>query len=283
MLSFLAALGSAIEYGFGDFWGGVASRRASAITVSMISSGLALPIIALVTFATPHENPGLADIAWGIAAGIGGAGGFGFYYAALAKGMMGIVAPVTAATTAAIPVVAAIGLGERPGFIAYVGFLLAVIAIVLVSLPRKPVEGGTQHSLAPIALGVFSGICASGFLICLSRAGHATGQWPFLMSRLTTTAVLLTVIAVMRRPLGLPRPALQPTLGAAALGTAGSMSFLFAAQHGLLSISAVVSSLNPAVICILAVIFLHERLDRLRTGGVILALLSVGAIAAATQ
>jgi drug/metabolite transporter (DMT)-like permease len=54
-------------------------------------------------------------------------------YRALAIGTMSIVAPTTAVCAAAVPVLAALALGERPGVRAAIGIVMAVMAIALLS------------------------------------------------------------------------------------------------------------------------------------------------------
>jgi drug/metabolite transporter (DMT)-like permease len=63
-------------------------------------------------------------------------------------------------------------------------------------------------------------------------------------------------------------------------GQAGTISFFFASQEGLLAVTAVLTSLYPAVTIVLARAALGERLTALRLGGLGLAGACVALIAA---
>ena len=60
------------------------------------------------------------------------------FYRALAQGAMAVVAPVTAVTSAAIPVVVGLVGGERPPIHQLMGVGCALVAIALVSLAPPP-------------------------------------------------------------------------------------------------------------------------------------------------
>ena len=59
--------------------------------------------------------------------------GIWWFYAALAAGPISVVSPLAAVVVAAIPVIAGVALGERPGVAAAAGIVLALIAVVLIS------------------------------------------------------------------------------------------------------------------------------------------------------
>ena len=68
----------------------------------------------------------------------------GLLYRALAIGVMGVVAPITAVCAVAIPVLFSVVRGARPGPLVVAGIVLALVAIVLVSQQpaRRGVESG---------------------------------------------------------------------------------------------------------------------------------------------
>lgn len=135
----LLALGSAAAFSVGDVLGGLASRRAHELVVALLSQVAGLAVLAVV-LPLGGIAPTRSALAWGLLAGIGGAGGLVAYFRALAIGPMGITAPVAALVAAGIPVVAGLVAGERPGTTVMVGVVLAVAAAVLVSRPSGPSE-----------------------------------------------------------------------------------------------------------------------------------------------
>ena len=78
----LALLG-ALSWGTGDFFGGLASRRAHVLTVLVLSQAVGLLGVAAWALAGGDSPPGLADILPAVGAGAAGAAGL----AALYRGM----------------------------------------------------------------------------------------------------------------------------------------------------------------------------------------------------
>jgi drug/metabolite transporter (DMT)-like permease len=62
-------------------------------------------------------------------------------------------------------------------------------------------------------------------------------------------------------------------------GGTGTILYFYATQHGLLAVTAVLTSLYPAITIVLARVLLGERLTVLRLGGLVLAGACVALIA----
>ena len=138
-MAVVLALSSAVVYGASDFLGGLASRRASVFGVVALSqlAGLVALLALLPWLGGPVTR---ADLGWGAAAGLVGATGLLVFVRALSRGVMSVIAPVTAVTAAAVPVLAGLLGGNRIGPVAGAGILLALVAVVLVSA-----EGGLDR------------------------------------------------------------------------------------------------------------------------------------------
>src|SRR5688572_27969000 len=132
-MSYWLAISSAVFYGSADFIGGIVSRRVAAIPVVLISQAAGLVALLLLMPFLPATSPTIRDVLWGGFAGLAGGTGVALLYHALAVGTMSVVAPTTAVAAVAIPVVASVMLGERPGALVVVGIVLGMGAIVLVS------------------------------------------------------------------------------------------------------------------------------------------------------
>ena len=92
--------------------------------------------------------------------------------------------------------------------------------------------------------------------------------------------VTVTCVAVVTRDLGLPPAGTRRlSLLTGAAGAVGTATFFLATHHGLLAITAVITSLYPAVTILLARVLLGERLTPLRIAGLGLAAASVALIA----
>jgi uncharacterized membrane protein len=137
------ALASAVCYGAADFLGGFTAKRANTLAVVVVSQLSGLVLLLLMLPVLPASAPMRSDYLWGAIAGLTGGAGVALLYRALAIGVMAVVAPTTAVCAVAIPVLAAIAFGERPGLATIGGIALAIAAIVLVSQSSVPerVEG----------------------------------------------------------------------------------------------------------------------------------------------
>ena len=114
------ALAAALLYGSADFLGGVATRRAQALSV-LPASALAGLLIVVVAAVASGERPSTTGLGWGLAAGAVGGIGLIVFYAGLAEGPMSIVAPTSALTATVLPVGVALAEGERANPLVYVG------------------------------------------------------------------------------------------------------------------------------------------------------------------
>src|SRR5215471_15284356 len=91
--AFAFAALSSLLFGGGDFLGGVAARRATAMQVTAFSCVGALVVLAIGMPFLPG-TPTRADIAWGAATGVCSAAGATLMYRALALGPMSLASPV---------------------------------------------------------------------------------------------------------------------------------------------------------------------------------------------
>ena len=98
--------------------------------------------------------------------------GLVLFYRALSQGAMTVVAPVTAVTSAAIPVVVGLAAGERPPLHQLVGVGCALLAIALVSLAPPPPGERIVVTPALVGLAVASGSGFAMFFVFMARAGQ---------------------------------------------------------------------------------------------------------------
>jgi len=125
MAVFLAFL-SAVAFGGADFIGGLASRRASAVSVVVTAHIIGLSVILVVAPFWGSESAALSDFLWGAAAGTAGAVGLTVLYHALATTRFTVAAPAAALLGATVPVIFGLMIGERPGGAAWIGIALSV-------------------------------------------------------------------------------------------------------------------------------------------------------------
>jgi drug/metabolite transporter (DMT)-like permease len=280
-MTVLLALGAALSWGTSDFFGGLAGRRSPrdiSVAVALWAAIGGLVGLSLLSLVFPTD--GLSgDDGW-LAAAAGGAGAFGvtMLYRGLRIGRMGVVAPITGALAAAIPVVVGAAGGERPGVVAWAGILATLAAIVLASRPAaEHATGGRTGVLEAIVSGVGFGIVFT----LLDATSSGSGLLVFVPMKATSFVVLLATAAAARQPVTVPRPSVPLLVGIAVFDNAANVFFLIATRSGLLTIAAVLSSLYPVVTVVLARFREHEHLARHQQVGLALALAGVVALATA--
>lgn len=273
-MAVVLALASAVVYGAADFLGGVASRRASVFGVVALSqvAGLVALLALLPWLGGPVEA---ADLAWGAAAGLAGAAGLMVFFRTLARGVMSVIAPVTAVTAAAVPVLVGLLGGNRVGAWAAVGIALALVAVVLVSA-----EGGLSalRSARPTTLApaLMAGTAFGFFFVMLDRTSDDSGLTPLVAARLASFTLVVLVAAAGRQSLRVGRPAL-PLVLLSGLGdmTANALFLLATQQDGQLAITGVLASLYPVSTVLLAQLLLRERLVVAQLAGLLTAAAAV--------
>jgi drug/metabolite transporter (DMT)-like permease len=127
-------LSSGLCWGAADFFGGIQSRRLSALTVAFWSQ-LAGALALAAALAISAIRPSGPEVAWGLAAGVGSGCALVLFYRSLAEGTMSVAAPISACG-AIVPVVAALLTGNQPGTLAALGVLTAITGVILVSRPH---------------------------------------------------------------------------------------------------------------------------------------------------
>ena len=278
----LLALFSAIVFGAGDFFGGTASRRNHVLVVVAVSHVVGLLLILAVAPWMADEVT-LEDLAYGLGAGLFGVVGIGCLYHALGRGPMAFVAPVTAVSNAALPVLWGIGFGERLNVLHLTGVLLGLLAIALVSRSAQATDGDGA-SPRPVTSGLLAeclvaGAGFGGFFICMDLTAEATTPWPLVSARVVSAGIALLLLARMRRS-----PIPRRGEGALAMVVAGildmtaNLAVLLAVHRGMLSLVAVLSSLYPASTVLLARYVLGERMSRTQMVGLVVALVAVAGI-----
>ncbi|MGN6780426.1 MAG: EamA family transporter [Marmoricola sp.] len=259
MIAVVLALAGAVCYGLSDFAGGLISRRTAAWPVAFLSCVGALVgsiVLAVVEPGSPHA----ADWGWAALGGVGTGLGSGFLYRGLAGGRMGVVAPVSAVGAAVLPVVAGVLGGERPALLVWVGIVLALPAIWLVS--REPSAGAQAPGSSGLVDGILAGLGFGLLFAAIGQVPASAGYGPLVVTQLAALAALVVVARLLGQG-WIPRHAvawwgLLPGL----LATGAVLLFLLATDRGLLTVSAVLTSLYPAATVLLAVLVLGERIHR---------------------
>ncbi|MFI6437623.1 EamA family transporter [Streptomyces sp. NPDC050759] len=272
------ALATSLLWGLADFGGGVLTRRLPALTVVVVSQAIAAAVLGAVVVATGGWSEAGPRLWFAFAAGLAGPVALICFYKALALGPMGVVSPL-GTLSVAVPVSVGLFLGERPGLTQAAGIAVAVTGVIL--------AGGPQLRGAPVQRRaiVLTLIAALGFgtVFALIAEASTTVTGLFLalfVQRLVNVAVggAALYVSVKRGTPALPTTGFPwsslPALAFIGLAdVAANGTYSVAAQHGPVTVAAVLASLYPVVTALAARGFLSERLRALQATGAGLALL----------
>jgi drug/metabolite transporter (DMT)-like permease len=266
-------------WGAADFAGGYGSRRANAFVLTAFAHVCAFILMCTVSLGQHSAFPDRTSILWALTAGAVGGFSLAIFYRALASGQMGLTAPIAALMGAAIPTLSDIAMEGAPSRWSIGGFVLAVVAIWLITLPEptgRSVDGGRP---AGVAMAALAGVGFAGFYIC-SHQASGSPLWIATISRVGSFLATAIAVAATRAPLQLDTP--RAGLGAVAgiFDISASALFIYASQRGRLDEAVVITSLYPAVTVLLARMFLKEHFSRWKFIGLLAALAAVPLIAA---
>jgi drug/metabolite transporter (DMT)-like permease len=298
MTAVLALLASLV-WGTSDFMGGVVSRRVRPLLVVAIAHTIALATLLVVAAVAGTFGAKLGYLPWSVAAGAVGLISLVAFYGALSTGTMGIVAPI-AGTGAVVPVVVGLASGESPSGWQIAGIVASVAGVVLASGPELTGRGRAESGGSrPLVLAV---VAAAGFgtvFVLIDRAAKHNLVMTLLTMRATSVAIvlLLGLGYLVRRPRRVrggdadAGPAERewavhwkqvPAIAIVGWTDAGANGLYGAAvRHGLVSVTAVLASLYPAVTVLLARFIEGERMRPIQNIGVGLAMCGVVLLAAA--
>jgi len=269
VVTVVLGLAAAILYGVGDFAGGIASRRHTAITVLLLSYPVGALLMAAMLPLFGGHNDAKATV-YGVAGGAAGLLGVVLMYSLMTIAPINVISPVTAVLAAIVPVVVGVGIGERPHVTAWFGIVLGLGAVLLVSRTTEANPHG-RIAVRTLLLALVSGLGFGFYFVFLARAGDDSGLWPLVISRFSSAA-LIVPLAITRGALSMIRGRmLGIVVLAGACDALANMCFLLASRHGLLSLASVLTSLYPATTVILAVWLLREHTSGTQRMGLALA------------
>lgn len=273
----LLALGGALCWGVGDFFGGLASRRTAVLTVLALSQAIGLAGILVWVLVAGDAFPGVAEVLPAAAAGLAVAIGLGALYRGLSIGAMGVVAPISAAGPV-VPLVVDGARGDVPEALQWLGICLVLAGIV--ALSREPGTEGERRLAAGAALAVVAALGFGLFFVGIDAGADESASWAVVAARVASTTFAVAAALALRTSLRAPA-AVLPMIAAVGIFDTGANVFVAAATtHGAVGIVAVLSALYPVVTVVLAWVVLGERLSPAKRVGGVVALAGAALVAA---
>ena len=274
ILGVILALASAATWGSGDFSGGLATRKSNRYQVLMLAALSGMVVLGVCALIWREALPSRASAFWGALAGLAGALGMGAFYYALSLGHTASVAPTSAITCAALPVLFGTLTAGLPTPTQLGGFALAFLSIWLLS---KSPSAGEKTFREGMWLAFLSGIGFGGFFIFIAQVDKGQVFIPIFIARTVTLCIALLMLMLNHIPLPVLNSNPSAIL-AGVLDSCGNVFYLLATLNTRLDVAAVLSSLYPAATVILATIILKEKVSVAQWAGATLCLFAVGLI-----
>jgi drug/metabolite transporter (DMT)-like permease len=234
----------------------------------MLGAGLLLP-----------GSPATPDFVWALLAGGGSATGGIFMFRGLARGRMGLVAPISAIGAAALPVFVGVALGERRGWLIWVGMVAALPGIWLVSRDTSSDRPrvGVDHT-GGLVDGALAGAGFGILFVTLAQISDNAGLLPLAASQLVGLILTLAVAATLKQPWRPRRGVVVWASASGVLGAVGTLAFVVASGMTSLGMAGVLASLYPAITVLLAATLLGERIDIGQRTGIGICTIAIAAL-----
>ena len=139
-MTVVLALFASLFIGASDFLGGLDSRTRSPLETSLVVFLAALVTLVPIAAVLGASDLTVHDLGLGAVSGLTTSIAYVGFFAAIGRGRISIVAPISAAVTALLPAVAGIAGGNTLTTIARWGVLCALLAIPLVAYQTE--DGG---------------------------------------------------------------------------------------------------------------------------------------------
>lgn len=247
----------------------------------LLSQGAGLVLVTAIVLLRGDGAPGGEYLLYASASGVAGIAGLTAFYRGLAVGAMAVVAPISA-TAAVIPVVVGIATGDRPSALQLAGLVLALVGVVFVS--REEPGGGGFQAASGVAAGAGLALAAAVgfgcFFLAMDKASDGDVFWAILVNRVTGVSLLVAATLALRPRLAVGADGGRALFAVGFLDISANTLYALASTEGLVSIVAVLGSLYPVMVIVLARFVLHEHIRPIQLAGAALALAGVALISA---
>jgi drug/metabolite transporter (DMT)-like permease len=264
MTVFLSLL-AAIAWTASNYWLVPLSRSIDPYIASLlilVGNGICTLPLALIVDGVPGQDD-LRPLGFAVLAGMFEVGGFLFFFRALNRGDLAVVAPIIG-LEGGLAALLVLAFGERVSPLVGTGLAVALCGGCLAAA-----AGGRRTAAG--ALPAFGAALCFGLMFALYAAAEDLGPVTVVASGRLSALALLFVI-VLWRGSRLPGPAaIRRLLALGALDAAAFVCFAFAAARGPVSVAAVVSGQFATLSAVVGIVLLHERLRAHQYIGIALA------------
>jgi drug/metabolite transporter (DMT)-like permease len=228
----------------------------------LVGNGICTLPLALIVDGLPGQDD-LRPMGFAVLAGIFEVGGFVFFFRALHRGNLSVVAPIIG-LEGGLAALIVFAFGERVGVLVGSGLAVALCGGCLAAA-----AGGRRTAAG--ALPAFAAALCFALMFALYAAATDLGPITVVASgRLSALALLFVIVLWRRSPLP-GRSAIERLLALGALDAAAFVCYAYAAARGPVSVAAVVAGQFSTLSAVAGIVLLHERLRPHQYVGIALA------------
>lgn len=271
----LLALTGAGLVGSADFFAGSATKRLPAAVVAATGQAVGVSVLLVVITLTSSWRAPTGYLLWAAGAGVLSSVSLSAFYLALARGPMGLVAPVVSAAVA-VPVLVGLATGDRPGHLTALGLLAISAGLATARSAASRTDSALGHETrggavltgartTPTVLLAAGAALGFGLVyVLLAHAATGSASMAVLAFR-GTSLTLLALWLVVRRESSRPTRRELMTLGL--IGTAdvaagAAYTAAAATADALLTVNALLYNTYAVVTLALGRLLHQERLSR---------------------
>jgi drug/metabolite transporter (DMT)-like permease len=241
-------------------------RMHTAFLYTAVAALFGMVVVAALLPLAPPDAFTRTDALWSIAAGVAVGGALPVLMIGIARGPIGVVAPVLGLVSLAVPAIVGPLLGDQLSGYELAGLLIAFPAALLVSLSNHRSEISASIPQA-IAFGACAGLLFGASAVCFGQTSTASGIAPGVVAQ-ATTAVLLVSFTVLTRRVVKPHTGALRLAGVTGLLTALAVFFnVLAYQRGPVAVVAAVIGLAPGPTVFLARLVSKEEIRPIQIFG----------------
>lgn len=270
-------IAAAAALGGANFLGGRAARQGfPPIGVTLVNFCGSIGLLGGLLLVTRPPFPGTGSVVAAALGGLVSATATVLLYRSLRLGQMSVNAPVMGVTSILVATVAGAYRGETLHLLAWIGLILAAVAIFATSqAPGASHHGRKRTDGLPEAVGAGVGFGLFSVFLSLSEAGAAE---TLMVARLASVAILLVFAVPSLRRVS-PSPLVRAGLPVSGLEFLGNICMFTALAIGSLPVVQALIALNPVVTVLLARMDYGEHLNMWQRIGAIAALTSIPLLA----
>lgn len=264
LLGSLIAILAAATWGAGDFMGGMATRKNSPYqVVALVAlSGFVVLLTAMILRGESWPTP--EDTLWSVAASLSGTVGVAALYQGLATSQAALVAPTSSVVGVALPVLVSTITTGPPSLEKWAGLAAGALGIWLVSSGSH--SGGGENKSA-LLLALLAGLGFGGFFVMIAQVERGSLFAPLVIAKVTSLGLAFIILRLQRSSVP-PLRTNKLALTAGLFDASGNVFYLLATQLTRLEFAAVLSSMSPAIVVLLASLVTKQRVMTIQKLGV---------------